>query len=116
MDAEQREKLEQELRERAGQGDLEGAAAAAMHGYGREIMSFLAALHRDEQDAAEVFSMFAEGLWRALPTFAWQCSFRTFAYEIARKSSLRYRRDARRRRAKFAPFPDGSLLSRIEQE
>jgi RNA polymerase sigma-70 factor, ECF subfamily len=116
MDKQQREELEREIRGRAEQGDAAGAATSAIRGYGREIFSFLMAIHRNEEDAADVFSMFIEGLWRALPGFAWQCSFRTWAYEIARRSSLRHRRDARRRAAKFSPLPEGSMLSRIEQQ
>jgi RNA polymerase sigma-70 factor, ECF subfamily len=112
---EEREELEREVRRRAEQGDIDGAATCAIRGYGREIFSFLMALHRDEEDASEVFSMFTEGLWRALPGFAWQSSLRTWAYEVARRSSLRHRRDARRRAAKIALYPDGSALSQISE-
>src|SRR5689334_1492801 len=103
MDARQRRELEDDIRARAASGDLHGAAEAAMRGYGREVYEFLAALHRRDDDAAEVFSLFAEGVWRGLPGFAWQCSFRTWAYAVARKASLRHRRDARRRAARQAP-------------
>jgi RNA polymerase sigma-70 factor (ECF subfamily) len=116
MDARERRELEDDIRTRAGAGDLAGAAEAAMRGYGREVYEFLAALHRRDDDAAEVFSLFAEGVWRGLPGFAWQCSFRTWAYAVARKASLRYRRDARRRAARQAPLPEGSGLAGIVDE
>ena len=35
-------------------------------------------------------------MWRGLPGFAWQCSFRTWAYAVARRCWLRRRRDAHR--------------------
>src|SRR5262250_221896 len=106
-----RAELEQQIRTRHQGGDLEAAAEIAMRGYGREIWNFLFALHRrDEEGAAESFSLFAEGLWRSLPGFAWHCSFRTWAYAIARKASLRLRRDARRRNARLAELPDGSNI------
>lgn len=116
MDARPREELEAEIQRRAAAGDFAGAADVAMRGYGREVYEFLAALHRDEEDARETFSLFAEGMWRGLPRFTWQCSFRTWAYAVARKASLRYRRDARRRNKRLAVWPEGSSLSAIAAE
>lgn len=116
MEARPREELEAEIRRRAALADFAGAAEVAMRGYGREIFEFLAALHRDEEDAREAFSLFAEGMWRGLPSFAWQCSFRTWAYAVARRSSLRYRRDARRRNKRLAALPEGSSLSALAAE
>lgn len=113
MSTPEREEIERDIRGRADQGDAEGAATAALRAYGREIYSFLLAIHRDEADASDVFSLFAEALWRNLPSFEWRSSFRTWAYEIARRSSLRHRRDARRRAAKIAPLPEGSALSQV---
>jgi RNA polymerase sigma-70 factor, ECF subfamily len=92
------------------------AAAALMRAYGSEVYSFLAALHRSEQDASDVFSMFAEGVLRGLPGFAWECSLRTWLYAVARRSSLRHRRDAGRRGARMRPLPDGSALSGVVEE
>ncbi|WP_050435150.1 RNA polymerase sigma factor [Chondromyces crocatus] len=116
MNPQQREELEVTIRSHAEGGDLAGAAEIALRGYGREIFEFLAALHRQDDDAAEVFSLFAEGLWRGLPRFGWRSSFRTWAYAVARKASLRFRRDARRRAARGAPLPDSSRLEAIAAE
>jgi RNA polymerase sigma-70 factor (ECF subfamily) len=107
--------LERAVKDRLARGDVDGAVELAMRGYGPEVFSFLVALHRDEDDACEVFSRFAEGLWRGIGTFAWESSLRTWAYAIARKASLKHRRDARRRAARFALLPDGSTISRMEQ-
>jgi RNA polymerase sigma-70 factor (ECF subfamily) len=109
--------LEQQIRTCHERGDLQAAAEIAVRGYGREIWNFLVALHRrDEDGAGESFSLFAEGLWRSLPGFAWQCSFRTWAYAIARRASLRQRRDARRRDARQEALPEGSALSLLVQQ
>jgi RNA polymerase sigma-70 factor (ECF subfamily) len=110
MDNRPRDELEAEVRRRFDLGDLEGAATAAMQGYGPEIYSFLAAFHRSQDDADEVFSRFAEGLWHSLPHFAWQSSFRTWAYAIARRASLNYRRAAHHRNQRNVPLPEGSTL------
>lgn len=105
MDEHRRDALEAEVRRRFEQGDLEGAATLAMQGYGPEIFTFLAACHRDRDDADEVFSLFAEALWRSLSGFGWQSSLRTWAYAVARRTSLRYRRDAHRRNQRQQPLP-----------
>jgi RNA polymerase sigma-70 factor (ECF subfamily) len=57
--------------------------------------------------------MFAEGVWRGLPGFGWECSFRTWAYAIARRSSLHYRRDEGRRERKQSPLEELSEVSAI---
>jgi RNA polymerase sigma-70 factor, ECF subfamily len=111
-----RDELERDLRERLARGDVEGTTASIVRGYGPEILAFLVALHRDEEDASEVFSRFAEGVWRGIGGFAGGSSFRTWAYAIARKASLKHRRDARRRAARFTPFPEGSAVARVEAE
>jgi RNA polymerase sigma-70 factor (ECF subfamily) len=101
MDARERDLLEAEIRRRTTAEDFAGAADVALRGYGREIYELLAALHRRDDDAGEVFSLFAEGMWRGLPSFNWRSSFRTWAYAVAHKASLRFRRDARRRAARL---------------
>jgi len=115
MPSEQREELEREIRALCERGELQGAAAAAVRGYGPEIYGFLVAFHRQKDDASEVFAAFTERLWRGLPGFEWQCSFRTWAYAIARNTSLTYRRQARRRAEMYGPLPEGSQLSALEQ-
>lgn len=116
MDATGREEVEQSTRQCLDRGDHEGAATALIRGYGREIFSFLAAVHRSEDEASEVFSLFTEGVWRGLPKFRVEGTFRTWAYGIARKASLRVRRDKHRRQARFGALPEGSTLSAIAEE
>ncbi|MCY1077049.1 RNA polymerase sigma factor [Archangium lansingense] len=120
MPGEEREELEREIRHLLASGDHEGAATRAIRGYGAEIFGFLHAFHRDEEDAAEVFSCFSERLWRALPTFQGDSSFRTWVYTLARHASLNYRRDLRRRELRQQPLPEDSarsaLVARIRSE
>lgn len=107
----ERENLEQGIRHRLEQDDREGAATLAIRGYGAEIYGFLVAFHRDEQDAAEVFALFSERLWRDLASFRGDSSFRTWAYSLARHASLNYCRDARRRNRRQQPLPGDSALT-----
>lgn len=116
MEAAERREVEDEIRRRAQSGDLSGAASIALRSYGPEIFEFVAALHRSDVDASEVFSMFAEKLWRSLPQFRWDASFRTWAYTIARTASLDFRRSEKRRAARVAPLPEGSVSSAFAAE
>lgn len=108
-----RNELEQEIKYRLEHADHDGAATAALRGYGPEIFGFLHVFHRNSQDAAEVFAIFSERLWRDLPTFRGDCSFRTWAYAVARHSALNYARDSRRRRGREEGLPEGSELSAV---
>jgi RNA polymerase sigma-70 factor (ECF subfamily) len=107
------EELEKDIRRRAEARNFAGATTAALEGYGPEIMGFLHAMHSREEAAADVFSIFAESVWRGLPGFNWECSFRTWAYAIARRSSLHYRRDEGRRERKLSPLEESSAISAI---
>jgi RNA polymerase sigma-70 factor, ECF subfamily len=75
------------------------AATAAITGYGEEILGYLVAMTRNETDAADAFSLFAEDLWKGLRKFRWECTLRTWAYGLARHALARVRRDPHRRRA-----------------
>lgn len=78
-------------------GDLELAATRALEVHGSEILSFLVARLRNMSEGQEAFSMFAEDLWRGLPTFGWRCSIRTWAYALARNAANRHVAVAQRR-------------------
>jgi RNA polymerase sigma-70 factor, ECF subfamily len=116
MDAEKRRTIDADIRRLAEGGDISAATSVALRAYGPEIYEFVAALHRNDTDASEVFSLFAEKLWRSLPSFRWDASFRTWAYAVARTSSLDFRRAEKRRAARVVPLPEGSALSAIEDE
>ena len=92
--------VEAEVRAACERGDHDAAATAALAGYGRELAAYLAAVLRDAAAADDVLAQVAEQLWRALPTFRWESSLRTFAYTIARHAWLRWLRDPARRVAR----------------
>lgn len=87
------------MREAWERGAFDRVATLAFERYGPELLGVLAARLRSHTDAAEVFSMFAEDLWRGLPGFQWRCSLRAWAHRLARNAAVRYAtRDARPRR------------------
>jgi RNA polymerase sigma-70 factor, ECF subfamily len=83
---------EEDLRRLWQEGRWDAATERLLRCYGREIAEFLAA-------------------WRGMAKFEGACSFRTWAYAVARLNSLRYRRDGRRREARSTPLPEGSSVS-----
>jgi RNA polymerase sigma-70 factor, ECF subfamily len=105
--------LERAIRQAIGRRDYASAATLGIRGYGAEIYGFLLAFHRDEQDAAEVFSQLGERIWRDLPGFRQDSSFRTWAYVLARHASLNHRRDAQRRDRRQQPLPESSQVSAL---
>ena len=110
--AEQHTGLEAEIRAHCEAGDQQRAATLLLEGYGRELLGFLIARLRDRDAAAEVFSAFTEDLWRGLPSFAWRCSARVWAYTLARHAASHYLRRAHRRRERQL---GSSALEAIEQ-
>lgn len=74
------------------------------------------AFHRDETMASEVFSEASERLWRGLPGFAWQSSFRTWAYAVVRRAAMAYQRDTRRRARRQEALPEGSALTAVAEQ
>src|SRR5262245_17312365 len=116
MDAEARDELEGTIRARFDAADLDGAATAAVRGYGPQIFGFLMAMHRNAEEAGEVFSAWSEDLWRGLPGFGWASSFRTWAYTVARHASFRYRKDRNRRAQRNVPLSACPAVSEVALE
>src|SRR5436190_5730477 len=66
------------------EGNYDLAIAAAWKEYRTEMLHFLSGALRDEDAAQEVFSAFSEELWKGLPGFRWESSFRTWGYCLLR--------------------------------
>jgi RNA polymerase sigma-70 factor (ECF subfamily) len=94
-------------------GDPKAAVTLALRTYGAEVFAFLRAFHKNADDAEEVFARFAEALWQALPSFERRSGLRTFVYAIARRTSLRFRRDAGRQNKRLVPIDDDATTPPI---
>jgi RNA polymerase sigma-70 factor (ECF subfamily) len=90
--------IEARLRELLKASDLRAAATVAIEGYGPEVLGFLVALLRDEEEAREAFSQACEDLWVGLARFEGRSSMRTWIYTLARHAAARLRRSPHRRR------------------
>jgi RNA polymerase sigma-70 factor, ECF subfamily len=108
------EDLQQTVQRLVDAGNVNGAATQALLALGPEILRFLRSVLRDEEDAADAFSHFAERFWRGLASFRGQSSLRTWAYRIAHHSALSLRSDAWHRRGqRFAPGEASQLAETI---
>jgi RNA polymerase sigma-70 factor, ECF subfamily len=92
--------VEDRIAELRARGDLEGAATAALRGYGPQVLGYLTAVLKDEDDARDVFSQFAEDLWKGLPGFRGECPLRAWAFKLAWHATARFTRDPYRRRGR----------------
>jgi RNA polymerase sigma-70 factor (ECF subfamily) len=68
---------EQRLRHAWDNGDFRAVTTLVIEHYGPEIIGVLAARLRSAADGADVFSLFAEDLWRGLPAFQWRSTLRS---------------------------------------
>jgi RNA polymerase sigma-70 factor (ECF subfamily) len=92
-------------------GDTSAAATEALHDLGPEILRFLRSVLRDEEDAADAFSHFAENLWQGLPRFRRESSLRTWAFRIAWNAALTLRNDAWHRRGRRFATGEASQIA-----
>ena len=97
--------VEEKIRALCERDARDEATTAALKAYGDETLRFIHALVRNEADASEVFSVFAEDLWHSLPTFQWACSLRTWVYVLARRATARSHRRAWKKRAVLGSSP-----------
>ncbi len=104
---------EQRIRALLAAGDGRAAAAEAMRAFGPKILGYLRSILRDEADAGDAFSVWAEHLWRGIGSFRGESSFRTWAFKIAYNAALNVRNEAWRRLGR--PFEAGEA-SRLADE
>jgi RNA polymerase sigma-70 factor (ECF subfamily) len=106
---------EHELRDAWETGDFHGVAKLALERYGPEILGILAARLHSTSDAADVFSVFAEDLWRGIPRFQWRCSLRAWAHRIARNAATRWGTAGIRRPERNLPLDQTSVQEVADQ-
>jgi RNA polymerase sigma-70 factor, ECF subfamily len=90
--------LEERIHELLASGDHRAAATEAIRGFGPSVIRYLRSMLRNEDDAGDAFSRFAEKLWRSLPSFRGECTLRAFCYKIAWSEGEHVRGDAYRKR------------------
>jgi len=81
-----------------GARDWAGASTVALRAYGPPILTYLRSVLRDDDLAGDVFSRFAEKLWRSVGDFRGECAFATWAYRLAWFAVREHKRAEGRRR------------------
>jgi RNA polymerase sigma-70 factor (ECF subfamily) len=102
---------EDQVKQLLAAGDQRGAATLALREYGPKILGYLQVVLRDEADAADAFSVFAENLWKGLETWRGEASLRTWAYKLAWNAALNLRDEAWRRHGRRFHTSEASKLA-----
>lgn len=102
---------EENVRELLAAGDIRAAATEAIRGLGPMALQYLRALLRDEGEAREAFSQWAENLWKALPSFRGESSLKTWALRLAHNAALNLRNEAWRKRGRRFATGEASAIA-----
>jgi RNA polymerase sigma-70 factor (ECF subfamily) len=100
-----------QVKELLAAGNQRGAATLALRLYGPKILGYLKVVLRDEADAADAFSVFAENLWRGLDSWRGEASLRTWAFKLAWNAALNLRDEAWRRHGRRFRSSEASALA-----
>jgi len=103
------------IRKACDEGDMANAASLAIAEFGPEILRYLGGILRDLDLADDAFSLFCERVWSGLARFEWRCSFRTWAYLIARRASVDVLRVDGRRRRRQRPLSSARISAVAER-
>ncbi|WP_375765877.1 sigma-70 family RNA polymerase sigma factor [Archangium gephyra] len=113
MEASARQKLEQRIHELCTRGETGHAVQVALEGYGPEFMRLLGSILHDREQARDAYSTFTENLLMDLPRFRWDCSFRSWAYQVARHVAYRI---ATSPAARELPVSLGAFRDQVQPE
>jgi RNA polymerase sigma-70 factor (ECF subfamily) len=107
--------LERQVREACERGEYASAITLLLQEIGPKVLAFLVQRLGNTCDASEVFSMFSEDLWRALPNFEWRCTVRGYSFALARSAAIRYRKQASERPGRKLSLSEASLSQLVER-
>ena len=102
---------EERIRALLAAGNERAAATDAMRSFGPKILGYLRSILRDEADAGDAFSVWAEHLWRGIATFRGESAFRTWAFRVAYNAALNVRTVAWRRLGRPLETGEASRLA-----
>lgn len=98
-------------------GDTGAAATELIRCHGPAVLGYLRSLLRDEDLAADAFSLFAEWVWESITRFRGESTLRTWALGVAWNAAQRVRNEAwQRRRARFRTGEASRLAADIRSQ
>jgi len=105
------ENVEARIRDLLAVEDRPAAATLAIQELGPPVLRYLRSLLRDEDDASDAFSVFAENVWRGLPTWRGEGSLRAWAFRLAWNGAMNLKNEAWRRRGRRFFSGEASALA-----
>ena len=103
--------IEARIRDLLAADDRPAAATAAIQAFGPPVLRYLRSLLRDEDDASDAFSVFAENVWRGLPTWRGEGSLKAWAFRLAWNGAMNLKNEAWRRRGRRFFSGEASALA-----
>jgi len=103
--------VEARIRDLLAADDRPAAATAAIQEFGPPILRYLRSLLRDEDDASDAFSVFAENVWRGLSTWRGEGSLKSWAFRLAWNGAMNLKNEAWRRRGRRFFSGEASALA-----
>lgn len=94
-----------------GPGEARSDPTLAIRTLGRPVLRYLRAILRDEDDAKDAFSLWAESLWRGLARFRGESSLETWAFRLAYRAALAVTGGAWRRRRRRLATTEASRIA-----
>ncbi len=99
------------IRDLVDDGDPAGAATLAIQEFGTRALRYLRAMLREEDEAKDAFSQWAEAVWRGLPGFRGESSLQTWTLRLAYNAALAVRRDAWHRHGRRLETGEASRIA-----
>jgi RNA polymerase sigma-70 factor, ECF subfamily len=103
--------IDDTVRVRMASGDVPGAATLAIQEFGPPVLRYLRSLLRDEDDASDAFSIFAENVWRGLESWRGEGSLKAWSFRLAWNAAMNLRNEAWRRRGRRFFTGEASALA-----
>ncbi len=91
--------------------DVPGAATLAIQEFGPPVLRYLRSILRDEDDASDAFSIFAENVWRGLATWRGDGSLKAWSFRLAWNAAINMKNEAWRRRGRRFFTGEASALA-----
>ncbi len=92
-------------------GDADGAATLTIRAVGPPVLRYLRSIVRDEDDAKDAFSQWAEHVWRGLPAFRGEASLQTWCLRLAYHAALALTHEAWRRHGRRLETGEASRIA-----
>ena len=103
----ERERLPQRLDE------ARPASSRVIRTLGPAVLRYLRAILRDEDDAKDAFSLWAESVWRGLPGFRGDSPVRAWAFQLAYHAALKLTCRASRRANRRLATSEASRIAEV---